>query len=97
MQGDTGATGATGADGLSALIKMSDEPSSTSCPAGGKKIEIGLDANKNQQLDASEVSQTGYVCNASRARVAFITSLTYSGNLGGLAGADLKCQTLANA
>jgi hypothetical protein len=30
-------------------------------------------------------------------RVVFVTSLTYTGNLGGLAGADAKCQALADA
>jgi len=45
---------------------------------------------------------SGYVCNVSgecesaRKRV-FVTSTTYNGNLGGLSGADAKCQTQADA
>ena len=35
--------------------------------AGGVKIETGLDANANNTLDAGEVAQTKYVCNATTA------------------------------
>ena len=96
--GDTGDTGAQGNAGYNSLIKMGDEPVGTdNCPGGGKKIEIGLDANRNSVLDADEVAQVGYVCNASPARVVFLSSAVYKGNLGGALGADAKCQSLANA
>jgi OmcA/MtrC family decaheme c-type cytochrome len=54
-----------GATGASTLVKTSDEPAGANCRAGGVKVEVGLDANGNGTLDASEVnaSATRYVCN----------------------------------
>ncbi len=40
-----------------------DEPPGSNCPAGGKKIESGLDTNHNGALDPGEVTATSYVCN----------------------------------
>jgi hypothetical protein len=34
----------------------------SSCPVGGVKIEVGVDADRNGTLDSNEVSQTTYVC-----------------------------------
>src|SRR6185369_16979862 len=76
---------------------LTSEPSGANCPGGGQKVSVGLDANGNSQLDVIEVTQVGYVCNESRARVVFLSSATYNGNMGGYAGADAKCQALAAA
>jgi hypothetical protein len=97
--GPTGDTGDAGAPGLSSLIAMTDEPAGVNCPgAGGKKIEIGLDADRNGALAPTEVAQVGYVCSAPSGRIVFITSETYAGgSLGGADGADQKCQARANA
>jgi hypothetical protein len=35
------------------------------CTAGGEQIQTGIDRNGNGTLEASEVQQTSYVCNAS--------------------------------
>lgn len=43
--------------------------------------------------DCNGVADDGIVC----PRRVFVTSQVYTGNLGGLAGADAKCQTLADA
>ena len=40
---------------------------------------------------------TANVCGAPPTKRVFVTSLTYNGNLGGLDGADAKCQALATA
>ena len=37
------------------------------------------------------------ICSSTGDKVVFVTSELYTGNLGGLAGADMKCQTLAQA
>ena len=76
---------------------MSAEPSSQNCPAGGNKIEIGVDANRNGTLEVGEVAQVGYACNYSRPRIVFVTSTTSNGNLGGVSGAATRCQNAANA
>jgi hypothetical protein len=61
--GPMGPTGATGARGLSALVQMISEPGGANCAAGGRKINVGVDVNANQVLEASEISSTAYVCN----------------------------------
>jgi OmcA/MtrC family decaheme c-type cytochrome len=63
--GGDGPAGENGASGANALTKTSAEPAGANCPAGGTKIEVGLDANGNGSLDATEVSaaSTAYVCN----------------------------------
>jgi len=35
----------------------------TNCPQGGQQINVGFDDNNNGVLDASEITQTYYVCN----------------------------------
>lgn len=44
-----------------------------------------------------EAGLTGVPCHAGGQRCAFITSALYTGSLGGLAGADAKCQARAEA
>ncbi len=61
--GPTGPTGATGARGLSALVQMISEPGGANCAAGGRKVNVGVDVNANQVLEASEINSTAYVCN----------------------------------
>ena len=40
-----------------------DEPAGANCPTGGLKLDIGLDTNHNQTLDADEITATEYLCN----------------------------------
>jgi hypothetical protein len=62
--GPVGATGSNGADGKNTLIKTTFEAAGSNCATGGTKIEVGLDANSNGNLDTAEVntSLTKYVC-----------------------------------
>jgi OmcA/MtrC family decaheme c-type cytochrome len=55
-----------GSDQIS-LIKTTAEPTGANCPFGGTRIETGIDANRNQTLDADEVNAaaTSYVCHFS--------------------------------
>jgi hypothetical protein len=63
--GTNGTNGTNGIDGKNALIKTTAEPTGTNCATGGTKVEVGLDANNNDTLDAGEVNATltKYVCN----------------------------------
>lgn len=55
--------GNDGSNGQNALAKISDEPKGANCPnSTGVKIEVGIDTNKNGELDESEVTNTQYVC-----------------------------------
>lgn len=52
-----------GIDGYNSLIDMTIELPDTICPAGGMKINSGIDINKNDTLDLEEISSTAYICN----------------------------------
>ncbi len=65
--GDDGADGTNGADGsngLTSLVVQTElATGSEQCWLGGMQIDSGLDANSDGTLEASEVSDTSYVCN----------------------------------
>jgi microcystin-dependent protein len=61
-KGDTGATGPAGQTGLVAVVT---EAPGANCSGGGVAVKSGLDANGNGTLDASEVTNTSYVCSGS--------------------------------
>ena len=56
-------SGANGTNGLKALISSTSEPSGNNCANGGIQIEIGVDDNNNEVLEASEIDQTQFICN----------------------------------
>jgi hypothetical protein len=64
-QGVAGTNGTNGADGKNTLAKTTTEVAGANCTTGGVKIEYGLDANSNGNLDAGEINATltKYVCN----------------------------------
>ena len=47
----------------STLIRPTVEAAGAQCPAGGTRVDSGIDANGNGLLDAAEVAATAYVCN----------------------------------
>ncbi len=51
-----------GAGGMMTLVSITPEPSGTSCPAGGQRVETGIDDNANGTLEAGEVLTTVFVC-----------------------------------
>ena len=61
-QGPSGSNGTNGAPGVNALVRQDDEPAGANCPAGGVRIESGLDLNGNNTLEANEVTKTSYTC-----------------------------------
>lgn len=97
--GQAGHHGKTGASGYTSLVKVSKEKiGSKDCEFGGVRIDVGVDTDRSSVLDESEITGTSFVCNSSlpvRKRTVFVTSDLFSGDLGGLAGADAKCATAA--
>lgn len=54
--------GEVGPSGLNSLINIEEEASGANCPVGGLRVEVGLDANQNGLLDATEVESVQFVC-----------------------------------
>ena len=71
IQGPAGADGIDGTNGTqgeigyNSLVNTSVESPGINCENGGVKIEVGLDLNRNNNLDTNEIdsSQTAYICN----------------------------------
>jgi MYXO-CTERM domain-containing protein len=69
-----------------ALVSVADEPSGAHCPAGGKRIDVGIDDGAggttpfDGKLDAPEVTGTSYACNGAPGA---------QGSAGGAAGVAL--------
>jgi hypothetical protein len=71
IQGPAGADGIDGTNGTqgeigyNSLVNTSVEVPGVNCENGGIKIEVGLDVNRNNNLDVDEIdsSQTAYICN----------------------------------
>jgi len=62
----TGTSYVCNGNGTNSLVRTSTEDPGSNCPAGGTKIESGLDTNNNGILDDGEVvaTATTYVCNS---------------------------------
>ena len=71
--------GSNGADGAKALISIADEPAGSNCESGGKLVISGLDSNKNNVLDADEISSSEYICNGEDGSNALVTTTPFSG------------------
>lgn len=69
-QGEMGTMGTMGAPGAghSALVSTTTEPPGSNCTTGGVKLEVGLDADDDGVLSASEIdaAKTQYICNGSQ-------------------------------
>ncbi|MBU1243560.1 hypothetical protein KKD52_09855, partial [Myxococcota bacterium] len=61
--GADGSDGTNGSDGFNSLVTVFVVAPGVPCAAGGQRIEIGLDLDRDGVLDAGEVTQTQYVCN----------------------------------
>ncbi len=84
--GDAALDGASDVVTQDASISDASDASSDASPPEGGKGKV--DANVGD-ADAGD--------GAAASKVVFVTSATYSSNLGGLNGADTKCQTLATS
>jgi hypothetical protein len=61
----TGEDGADGSLGVNSLVAFGTEPAGANCPAGGTRIDSGLDDNGDGMLGAGEIDATTYVCDGS--------------------------------
>jgi Regulator of chromosome condensation (RCC1) repeat len=52
-----------GLDGSTSLIRRADEFPGLNCEHGGQAVFSGLDIDKDDYLDATEIQSTSYVCN----------------------------------
>ena len=57
--------------GLTSLIGTVIEQPGANCANGGYRLDVGLDNNGNDQLDAEEVTSSEYLCNADPADFAY--------------------------
>ena len=62
----------------------------------GRDSSARLDASTDADGDTDAVALTGCLGATACVRVMFATSVGFTGNLGGIAGADAKCQALAD-
>ena len=72
-----------GSSGLNSLINIIPLTEGSICPAGGIKIETGLDANRDGILDASEVTTFQNLCNGatgSNGHNSLIRTSTFASN-----------------
>lgn len=63
--GDDGTNGEQGDNGLNSLVKVTPlSIGDANCPAGGQRIDTGLDANRNGKLEETEIdaAQTQFIC-----------------------------------
>jgi len=79
--GSDGVSPASNSHGARALASL--EPAGAHCPAGGARIDAGIDLDGNGMLDASEIVSTQYVCDGA----AGATGSAGANGLTGLAGA----------
>src|SRR5215831_7992135 len=56
--------GNDGQNGVNALAQITTEPAGSNCENGGRALQVGADKNRNGKLDANEVSDTTYLCDA---------------------------------
>lgn len=63
LDGSDGINGTNGINGLNSLINTIIEQPGENCANGGYKIEVGLDFNINELLDANEVTSIEFICN----------------------------------
>lgn len=61
--GTNGTNGSNGIDGINSLTNITEVSASSVCEAGGFKIDVGLDKDRNNILDAGEIESTRYICN----------------------------------
>ena len=83
--GSNGTNGINGADGvgsIDALLSLVSEASGINCTVGGSKVNVGLDLNRNQILDASEILSHTFICNGSNGLVGATGATGINGTTG---------------
>ncbi|MBS1507135.1 MAG: hypothetical protein JSS79_10865 [Bacteroidetes bacterium] len=70
--------GDVGPMGINSLVSITSEPSGSNCAAGGLRIDVGPDANRNGSLDLSEIKSTQFVCNGVNGANSLVNTTTVS-------------------
>ena len=60
--GVAGTTGTTGATGLTTLVSTTVESPGSNCAAGGYRLAYGIDTDRDDVLDATEVVGAEFIC-----------------------------------
>ncbi len=68
-----------GTNGLESLITVTAEGAGANCAAGGERIDVGIDDNGNGTLDAAEIDNTAYVCNANGSPARYVYMANWAG------------------
>ena len=68
-----------GEDSPDALVEVSEEPPGEICPAGGQRIDIGVDDDADGALDADEIRSSHTICNGTGGTGGSITTPRSSG------------------
>lgn len=60
---DETSTICNGAAGFNSLVRINNESAGVNCASGGVKLTSGLDLDRDDNLDPTEIDSTDYVCN----------------------------------
>lgn len=71
-----GLDGIDGENGLTNLIRVVSEDPGENCENGGLRIDIGLDDNRNENLEDGEIGYTYFTCNGLNGASGFNTLLS---------------------
>ncbi|MEP1096268.1 MAG: hypothetical protein ABJG78_14225 [Cyclobacteriaceae bacterium] len=100
--GADGTSGSDGSGGFSSITRATPESTGDNCSNAGLKIEVGLDANGNGNLDTEEIQYTYFVCNGldgsdgsngTNGRNSLISISPFSGNQNGCLNGGLTINT----
>lgn len=94
--GSNGNDGSDGLNGLNSIVRSTTENPGSNCVSGGRLIEVGIDDNRNNTLEAGEVDTFFYICNGdngSNGNNSLITVTSFSGSQGGCTNGGLLIRT----
>lgn len=97
--GSDGSDGSNGQDGLNSIVRSTIESAGANCTNGGTLIEVGIDDNRNNVLDAPEIDTFFYICNGqdgnngNNGNNSLITVTSFSGNQNGCTNGGLIIRT----
>ncbi len=88
--GAAGAAGTAGSNGFNALLSVNAELPGSRCSTGGRRIDAGLDLDRDGTLTSAEINSTQYVCNGTNGATGAAGNAGAAGLTGpsGATGAD---------
>ncbi len=84
--GSVGDTGPMGVPGTNALVSTTAEAAGANCPAGGVRLDAGLDDDGDGTLQSGEIDATSYICNGADGADGAVSLTRTSTNTGGACG-----------